>query len=61
MKLGRPVLGFFGGMLLGLGAAVLIQQFGLWPLDPLLLYGLPVLGILIGLGIARLAPFGSDR
>lgn len=58
MRRGRPVLGVLGGLFLGLGGAVLIQQFGFWPLDPLLLYGLPVLGILIGIGVARWTPFG---
>ncbi|HEY7564239.1 MAG TPA: hypothetical protein VIA81_04875 [Acidimicrobiia bacterium] len=59
MRRGRPVLGVIGGLLLGVGGAVLIQQFGLWPLDPLLAYGLPVLFLLIGIGFARWAPFGG--
>lgn len=59
MRRGRPVFGVFGGLLLGLGGAILIQQFGLWPLDPLLVYGLPLLCILLGWGMARWAPFGS--
>lgn len=58
---GRPLLGFFGGLLLGLGGAVLIQQAGLWPLDAALVFGLPgalaVLGVLWG----RLAPLGGRR
>jgi hypothetical protein len=58
---GRPVLGVIGGLLLGLGGAVLIQQAGLWPLDPLLLYGLPALGIVLGLVMAAVAPFGGRR
>lgn len=61
MRRGRPLLGVVGGLLLGLGGAVLIQQFGLWPLDPLLLYGMPVLLILVGLLLARWAPFGGRR
>jgi hypothetical protein len=58
---GRPVLGVIGGLLLGLGGAVLIQQAGLWPLDALLLYGLPALGIVLGLVMAAVAPFGGRR
>jgi hypothetical protein len=58
MRRGRPVLGVIGGLLLGLGGAVLVQQFGLWPLDALLLYGLPLVCIVLGLGISRWAPFG---
>jgi hypothetical protein len=61
MRRGRPVLGVIGGLLLGLGAAFLIQQFGLWPLDPLLTYGLPVIGIVLGLLLARRAPFGGRQ
>jgi hypothetical protein len=30
---GRPVGGFFGGLLLGLGLALIVHQFGVWPLD----------------------------
>lgn len=61
MQRGRPVLGVLGGLLLGLGGAILIQQFGLWPLDALLLFGLPVLCIVLGLVLARSAPFGQGR
>lgn len=61
MQRGRPVLGVVGGLLLGLGGAILIQQFGLWPLDALLLFGLPVLCIILGVVMARSAPFGSGR
>jgi hypothetical protein len=59
MRRGRPVLGAFGGLLFGIGAAVLIQQFGLWPLDPLLAYGLPAVFLLLGVLFARSAPFGG--
>jgi hypothetical protein len=61
MRRGRPVLGVIGGLLLGLGGAILIQQFGLWPLDALLLFGLPVICILLGVIMARSAPFGGSR
>jgi len=61
MQRGRPVLGVLGGLLLGLGGAILIQQFGLWPLDALLLFGLPVICILLGVVLARSAPFGGSR
>jgi thiamine transporter ThiT len=59
MRRGRPALGAFGGLLLGIGVAVLIQQYGLWPLDPLLAYGLPALFLLLGVVFARWAPFGG--
>jgi len=61
MQRGRPVLGVLGGLLLGLGGAILIQQFGLWPLDALLLFGLPIICILLGVVLARSAPFGGGR
>lgn len=61
MRRGRPALGAFGGLLLGIGVAVLIQQYGLWPLDPLLAYGLPALFLLLGVVFARWAPFGGGQ
>lgn len=56
---GRPVLGAFGGLLMGLGAAVLLQQFGISSLDAITLYGLPVAGLAIGVALALWAPFGG--
>ena len=59
MRGGRPVLGVFGGILLGIGLAILVQQFGIWPLDPLLTFGLPLIFLLIGFLFSRWAPFGG--
>lgn len=56
---GRPVLGAFGGLLMGVGAAVLLQQFGISSLDAITLYGLPVAGLVIGVALALWAPFGA--
>jgi hypothetical protein len=39
MRRGRPILGLISGLLWGVGAAVLINLFGLTTLGPLLLYG----------------------
>lgn len=60
---GRPVLGAISGLLLGLFIAIDLQQFGVWPLDTWTAYGMPVLGLVLGLVLARVAPFGgsSDR
>lgn len=59
---GRPVLGAVSGLLLGTFAAVDLQQFGVWPLDTGLVVGLPATGLVVGLLVAALAPFGSkDR
>jgi hypothetical protein len=38
----RTLVGAIGGALWGAGAAVLIQQYGLWPLDIALAYGAPL-------------------
>lgn len=38
----RSVLGTVGGILWGAGIAVLVQQYGLWPLDAALAYGAPL-------------------
>ncbi len=42
MRLGRSLIGAAGGALWGAGVAVLIQQYGVWPLDPGLAYGAPL-------------------
>lgn len=56
---GRPVLGGLGGFVLGLGVAVLLQQYGVRPLDALSLYGLPLLGVVLGVVLALWAPLGG--
>lgn len=58
---GRPVLGAVSGLLLGLFVAVDLQQFGVVALDNLTFFGLPLLGLLLGLGLALWAPFGRKR
>ncbi len=58
---GRPVVGVIGGLLFGLGLAVFIQQAGLWPLDLISGIALPVIGIALGLVLARRAPFGGAK
>ncbi len=56
---GRPVLGVISGLFFGLFLALLLQQFGIRPLDNLSVIGLPILGIVLGLIMASVAPFGS--
>lgn len=58
---GRPVVGVIGGLLFGLGLAVFIQQAGLWPLDLVSGIALPVIGIFLGVMLARRAPFGGAK
>jgi hypothetical protein len=55
---GRPVLGFISGLLFGLFLALVLQQFGIMPLSTLSVIGLPIIGIILGLGMAAWAPFG---
>jgi hypothetical protein len=56
---GRPVLGVISGLLFGLFLALTLQQFGIMPLTTVTLIGFPIIGIVIGLGLASVAPFGT--
>jgi hypothetical protein len=55
---GRPVLGSISGLFLGLFAAVLLQQYGIRPLDTFSVIGLPIIGLVVGLLFSMWAPFG---
>ena len=55
---GRPILGFISGLLFGLFVALTLQQYGIMPLNTLSVIGFPVIGIILGLGLAAWAPFG---
>jgi hypothetical protein len=59
MMRGKPVLGAIAGLFFGFFLAITLQQFGVRPLDSLSLIGLPILGILLGVGMAAWAPFGK--
>jgi uncharacterized membrane protein len=54
---GRPVLGVITGFLFGLFLAVTLVFAGVLPLNSLLVTALPIVGIVYGLLMARLAPF----
>ncbi|HKZ30570.1 MAG TPA: hypothetical protein VJ482_13180 [Acidimicrobiia bacterium] len=56
---GRPILGFISGLLFGLFLAFTLQQFGIMPLSTLSVIGFPIIGIVVGLGLAAWAPFGN--
>ncbi len=56
---GRPVIGFIGGLLFGLGMMLVLQQAGIYPLKPASVYGLPILGVILGLVMAGTAPLGG--
>jgi hypothetical protein len=58
---GRPVMGFFFGLLFGLCLAVTLVLAGVLRLNSVVVSALPVAGILYGLVMAGWAPFGRDR
>lgn len=58
---GRPVRGAVGGIITGLALALVLQQAGIWPLDTLSLYVLPVALAAVGYIIGRAAPFGGEK
>jgi hypothetical protein len=55
---GHPWLGAVSGLFLGAGVAMLLQQFAVRPIDNLSFFGLPLLGVVLGLGMAAWAPLG---
>ena len=56
---GRPFLGVISGFFFGLFGAATLFLFGAIPLDSHLIWILPILGVVLGLLMATLAPFGS--
>ncbi|MCP3973808.1 MAG: hypothetical protein GY720_04880 [bacterium] len=56
---GRPVLAVIAAFFLAIMIAILLQQFCKWPLDNLTIIILPLVMIVIGLIIAKTAPFGG--
>lgn len=56
---GRPIIGAIAGFFLGLFVWVDLILFGVLPFESGVGYVLPVLGIAVGLGMARWAPFGG--
>lgn len=58
---GRPVLGAISGLLFGVAVALFLQQAGVRPIDNLSFFGLPLLGVVLGLGLALWAPLGRGR
>lgn len=56
---GRPILAVIAAFFLAIMIAILLQQFCKWPLDNLTVIILPLAMIIIGLVIAKVAPFGG--
>lgn len=52
----HPVLGFFSGLLLGLGAAIMLVLLGVVPMSVLWLGIITVAGIVIGIALAYALP-----
>jgi hypothetical protein len=52
----RPVLAGVSGF--GVFASLALMMFGSWPLDTLSEFGLQILVLLVGLGLAWWAPLG---
>lgn len=57
----RPVLGFFAGLLLGLGLALVLIVLGVVPTTIAWLGGLTILGMVVGVALAYLAPVRGSR
>jgi hypothetical protein len=58
---GRPVLGAISGFLLGAFVALDLMMFKVRPLDTVSVIGLPVIGLVLGIALAMVAPFGRGR
>lgn len=58
---GRPVLGAFSGFFLGLFVGLDLLLLGVVPLDSVVLTAAPVVGLVLGIVLARWAPIGRSR
>ncbi len=60
MMKGRPILGVVSGFFFGVFAGISLFLWGVIDLHSVLLWILPLVGIVLGLVMAAWAPFGSD-
>ena len=60
MMKGRPVLGAVSGFFFGVFSGISLFLWGVIDLHSVLLWILPLAGIVLGLVMAAWAPFGSD-
>jgi hypothetical protein len=58
---GRPVLGAISGFFLGLFLGLDLMFFGVVPLDSAVITVAPVLGLVIGVALAFVAPFARAK
>lgn len=56
---GRPVLAVISALLGAAMLALVLQQFSVWPLDNLTTVVLPIVMVVLGLLLAKLAPLGG--
>jgi len=56
----HPVRGFFAGLFLGVGAALLLFVFGVLPFTLVMLGIITVVGIVVGVVLAYVAPVRSS-
>ncbi len=55
---GRPILGAIAGLFFGAFVAIDLQQFAVRPLDNFSVFGIPAIGLILGLALALWAPLG---
>lgn len=58
---GRPVLGAFSGFFFGIFVGLDLLLLGVIPLDSVVLTAAPVVGLALGIVLARWAPIGRSR
>ena len=57
---GRPGLGGVSGFFFGFFLSLTLMMFGIWPLDALSVFGLPLLFLVVGIALAMWAPLGRS-
>ena len=58
---GRPVLAVIAALILAITIAIILQQFCVQPLNNTTVIILPIILIIVGLVIAKVAPFGGSK
>jgi len=58
---GRPFLGVVSGLLFGISLAGLLLTTGVLATDSILLVVLPIVGLIVGIALAAIAPFKRSR
>jgi hypothetical protein len=61
MRRGRPILGAISGLFLGIFVALDLMMFKVRTLDNLSVIGLPAIGLILGVVLGLVAPFGKRQ